>query len=165
MRSFAPLALLTAIGGLSLGGCMTGPGLDLTPRRAPAFVAVAASSDMYQIESSRLALQRSRDPMVRMHAEMMIRDHANTSARLRSAAATVGLGVAVQMLPIHQNMLNALRGSADFDASYRQQQRLSHEQALRLHITYSRFGDVPQLQGVAAAAVPIVRGHLDHLRM
>jgi hypothetical protein len=29
---------------------------------------------------------------------------------------------------------------------------------------YARRGDVPQLRGVAAAAVPVVRAHLDHIR-
>ena len=39
-----------------------------------------------------------------------------------------------------------------------------HRQALALHDNYARRGDVPQLRGVAAAAVPVVRGHLDHIQ-
>lgn len=163
MRSLLAPALFAS---LSLSACVTmGPGLDLTPDRAPAFVALAASSDLYEIESSRLALQRSRDPMVRMHAEMMIRDHTNTSNQLRTAAASAGLGVPSQMLPMHLAMLDALSRSGDFNLVYRQQQATSHQQALALMGNYARRGDVPQLRGVAAAAVPVVRGHLDHLRM
>lgn len=165
MRALAPLALLASLGGLSLSGCATMvPGMDLTPERAPAFVAMAASSDMYEIESSRMALQRSRDNINRMHAEMMIRDHTNTTAQLKAAAASAGLGVPMGLLPMHAALLNELSRSTNFDATYRRQQIMSHEQALALHDNFARRGDVPQLRGVAAAAVPVVRGHLDHMR-
>jgi putative membrane protein len=161
MRRLVPLTLVAALGGLSLAGCATMPG---TPRDAPAFVAMAASSDLYEIESSRLALQRSRDPMNRMHAEMMIRDHTNTTAQLTAAAQSAGLGVPTQMLPMHAAMLSELSRAGNFDATYRSQQILSHRQALALHDRFARRGDVPQLRGVAAAAVPVVRGHLDHIQ-
>ena len=165
MRRFASLALLASLGGMSLAGCATmNPAMDLTPEAAPAFVAMAASSDMYEVESSRLALQRSQDPMVRMHAEMMIRDHTNTTTQLKAAAQSAGLGVPMQMLPMHAALLDQLNRSSNFNATYRGQQLTSHQQALALHDNYARNGDVPQLRGVAAAAVPVVRGHLEHLR-
>lgn len=163
MRRNAPLALIAALGGLSLSACATAPGMSMSPTAAPAFVAMAASSDLYEIQSSRLALQRTQVPMLRMHAEMMIRDHTNTTAQLKAAAASAGLGVPVQMVPMHAQMLNELSRSANFDATYRAQQISSHRQALALHENYARRGDVPQLRGVAAAAVPVVRGHLDHI--
>jgi putative membrane protein len=149
---------------MSLSACATmNPAMDMTPEAAPAFVAMAASSDMYEIESSRLALQRSRDNMNRMHAEMMIRDHTNTSAQLKAAASSAGLGVPMQMLPMHQALLDQLSRSANFDATYRNQQIMSHRQTLALMENYARRGDVQQLRGVAAATVPVVRGHLDHM--
>ena len=163
MRRIAPLALVAALGGLSLSACATAPGMSMSPAAAPAFVAMAASSDLYEIQSSRLALQRTQVPMLRMHAEMMIRDHTNTTAQLKAAAASAGLGVPAQMVPMHAQMLNELSRSANFDATYRAQQLSSHRQALALHENYARRGDVPQLRGVAAAAVPVVRGHLDHI--
>lgn len=162
MRRFALLFSAAALSGLSLSGCATAPGTSMTPRAAAAFVATAASSDMYEIESSRLALQRSRAPMLRMHAEMMIRDHTDMSAQLKAAAASAGLGVPVQMLPMHAQMLADLQRSTNFDATYRAQQISSHREALALMDRYARRGDVPRLRGVAAAAVPVIRGHLDH---
>ena len=143
---------------------MTGPMMDLTPEAAPGFVAMTASSDMYEIHSSRLALQRSRMPMNRMHAEMMIRDHTNTTAQLSAAARSAGLGVPMRMLPMHATLLNELSRSANFDATYRRQQLVSHQQAFALHDNYARNGDVPQLRAVAAATVPVIRGHIGHLR-
>ena len=165
MRRLAPLALIAAVGGMSVSACATmDPAMNMRPTAAPAFVAMAASSDMYEIESSRLALQRTQNPMLRMHAEMMIRDHTNTTTQLKAAASSAGLGVPMQMLPIHAALMDQLSRSANFDATYRSQQLTSHRQALALHDTYARRGDNPQLRGVAAAAVPVVRGHLDHLQ-
>jgi putative membrane protein len=150
---------------MSLTACSTmNPMMDMTPDRAPAFVAMAASSDMFEIQSSRMALQRSQMPMNRMHAEMMIRDHTAMSAQLRAAAQSAGLGVPMQMMPMHVAMLHELSRSGNFDAVYRRQQILSHQQSLALMDNYARRGDVPQLRGVAASAVPVVRGHLDHMR-
>lgn len=163
MRRLAPFPLLLAMGGVSLSGCATGPEATMTARTAPAFVAAAASSDLYEIESSRLALRRSRSAGLRMHAEMMIRDHGNMGAQLREAAASSGIGVPARMLPMHAAMLDELARSPDFDAAYRSQQVSSHRQALALMERYARRGDVPQLRGVAAAAVPVIRGHLDHV--
>ena len=162
MRRLAPVAFFAALGGVSLSGCATGPGLGMTSRDAPAFVATAASSDLFEIESSRLALQRSRSPMLRMHAEMMIRDHSNMSTQLKSAAASAGVGFPAQMLPMHRAMLDELARSPTFDATYRSQQIASHREALVLMDRYARRGNVPQLRGVAAASVPVIRGHLDH---
>lgn len=165
MRRLAPLVLVGGLGGMSLSGCATmNPAASMRPTTAQAFVTAAASSDMFEIESSRLALQRSQVPMLRMHAEMMIRDHSNTSAQLRAAASSAGYGMPTEMLPMHAAMLNDLARSPNFDATYRSQQLTSHQQALALMDTYARRGDVPQLRGVAAAAVPVIRGHLDHVQ-
>ncbi len=68
------------------------------------------------------------------------------------------------MLPLHAAMMDELTRSPNFDATYRSQQVTSHRQALAMMNAYARRGDVPQLRGVAAAAVPVVRGHLDHIQ-
>ena len=43
---------------------------------------MAAQSDAFEIASSRLALERSRNPIVRRYAQNMIQDHGMTSAAL-----------------------------------------------------------------------------------
>ena len=169
MRKLLKLTMAASIGSLSLSACSTIMDTngstrltEMTPRIAQAYVAMAASSDLFEIQTSQLALQRSRNPMTRMHAEMMIRDHTNTSAQLAIGARGVGIGVPLAMMPMHQAMLDQLGRSSDFDATYKQQQVVSHQQALALHSNYAARGDVPVLRGVAANAVPVVRGHLEH---
>lgn len=166
LRRLAPFALLAALGGLSLAGCATygAPVVDMTPERAPAYIALAASSDMYEIESSRMALQRSRDPRHTAFANQMIRDHGNTTAQLTAAARSIGLGVPMTLMPMHRAMLDELARSRNFDAVYHRQQVMAHEQALALHDNYARRGDNQAMRNVAALAVPVIRGHLSHLR-
>src|SRR3712207_2371625 len=84
-------ALLMAAGAaMLLGGCATTEPDDLpppalaadpmSPTSAPGYMQMAASSDMFEIESSRLALQMSRNQAVRSFAQMISRGppHAQT---------------------------------------------------------------------------------------
>jgi putative membrane protein len=174
MKNAPTFALLTAIAALPLASCAPGEplaalnpmvmGTDLTPEAAPAYVAMAASGDMYEIQSSRMALQRSRDARHRQFAQMMIRDHTNTTARLIAAARSVGLVPPPGMLPLHAQMLNQLAASRNFDATYRQQQLTAHQMALNLHANYAARGDRQPLRAVASMATPAVRMHLQYLQ-
>jgi putative membrane protein len=172
MKKLAALALATAITVLPIAACAPGGPLaglaplamDMTPEAAPAYVAMAASGDMYEIQSSRLALQRARAASHRSFAQMMIRDHTNTTMQLTAAARSVGLAPPAGMLPLHAQMLNQLSTSTNFDATYHQQQLTAHQMALNLHANYAARGDRQPLRAVAAAATPAVRMHLDHLR-
>lgn len=51
------------------------------------FRAMAMQSDAFEIASSRLALERSRNPAVRSYAQMMIKDHGMTSEALNGGRA------------------------------------------------------------------------------
>jgi putative membrane protein len=128
---------------------------------------MAAASDLYEIQSSQLAQSRARSPAVRDFAQMMIADHTNTTRQLTAAAQASGMGpVAPALLPMQARMMDQLRAApADgFDRVYLDQQVQAHQMALALHANYARNGDTPQLRTVAAAATPIVQGHLDRVR-
>ena len=140
---------------------------DMTPNDAGAYVQIAASSDMYEIQSSQLALSRAQNGAIRSFAEMMVRDHTNTTQQLTAAATAAGVGPPpASMLPMHAQMVARLEGrtGADFDREYARQQLLAHEQALALHTNYAARGVQPALRSVAGAAVPVVSGHLNMVR-
>ncbi|HZF94534.1 MAG TPA: DUF4142 domain-containing protein [Allosphingosinicella sp.] len=136
---------------------------SMTPTQAQAYVRLAASSDMFEIESSRLALQRSQNAQIRQFAQMMIDHHTDTTMQLSAAARASGQMVPTAMVPAHAQLVAALRASASvgaFDRLYVTQQRLAHQQALALHSNYAARGDTPALRTVANAATPVVRAHL-----
>lgn len=170
------LAILLG-GAIALAGCATQPAetpaaavVDPNnPLMAPGYMAMAASSDMFEIQSSQLALQMSQNMAVRNFANMMVADHTRTSQLLMSAAQQAGITPPQPMLlPPHQAMLDQLRAAGSgyaFDQAYQQLQVQGHTQALQLHQNYAASGDVPALRTVAAGAVPIVQGHLQQAQM
>ena len=70
-------------------GTMAAPMVPLTPET---FRQMAMISDTFEIESSRLALERSRNARVRAFAEQMIQDHTMTSQALMGGARVAGAG-------------------------------------------------------------------------
>lgn len=171
--------LATAALALSLGACsttalkdaadvaQTALTTDETPESALPYVAMGGSADMFEIESSRLALRKAQDARLKSFAGMIIPHHQRTMAATTAAARAAGLNPPrPAMIELHRDMLARLRplGGAEFDREYRRQQVLAHELALRLHENYAKDGDTPQLRGSASQAVPVVRMHLDQIR-
>jgi putative membrane protein len=139
--------------------------VDLSnPLLAPGYVAQAASSDQFEIQSSQLALQASQNPAVQNFANMMIADHTRSSQMVAAAAQSAGVPVPPPtLLPAQQSALDQLRSSGtgpSFDMAYKNAQISAHQQALTLHQNYATQGDVTALRNVAAQIVPIVQSHL-----
>jgi putative membrane protein len=127
----------------------------------------AGAGDLYEIQSSQLALEKSRTEAVRSFAQMMIEHHRMTTKQVTDAAKTAGLAPAAPALEPDQAtmiaQLQGLSGSA-FDRAYIDQQKTAHQKALALHQTYARSGDAPALKAAAAGAVPIIERHIAALR-
>ncbi|HYF22872.1 MAG TPA: DUF4142 domain-containing protein [Caulobacteraceae bacterium] len=122
-----------------------------------------ASTDLYEIESGRLALERSQSAEVRQFAQAMIDHHTQTSAMLTQAASQAGSAPAPKMDPAHQAMLTALRDApaGEFDSLYMRQQITGHMNNLAIQTGYAGQGEAQPLRQVAAAASPVVQSHLD----
>lgn len=175
---FTPL-LMAATAALSLSACMamdsngdgmadtTAAAMDMTPEQAMPYVAMSGSSDLFEIQSSQMHHQQGRSPRLHQFASMMIEHHTRMSAQTMAAARAAGLSPPPPMLmPMHQQMLDRLRPlrGAAFDREYKRLQTMSHEMALRLQQNHAKDGDTPQLRSNAAAATPIVQGHLNEIR-
>lgn len=130
------------------------------------FVRMAAASDMYEIQSSQLVMQTTQNAELRRFAEMMIEHHTMTTATVADAARAAGMTPPAPALDARKSemirQLQAAQGAAR-DTLYVQQQVMAHEEALRLHASYSRNGDTPQLKTAATTAVPIVARHYNEI--
>lgn len=82
MFGVAGLALAAAATPASAQSLLPFPGLAGTSENTQSFRAEALRSDAYEIESARIALQRTRDPRVRSYARETIRDHQATTDAL-----------------------------------------------------------------------------------
>ena len=167
--------LIASAASLALAGCATEGEMaagtaaaagDMTPNQRDAYVQMAAASDLFEIQSSQLATSRAQSAEVRAFAQMLIEHHAATTQQLSAAASAAGTPPSPSLMPMQAEMISQLQGAngAEFDRLFVRQQIPAHEMALALHSNYAKNGDTPTLRTVAAAAVPIVRQHLERAR-
>lgn len=138
------------------------------PETAGGFVTRAALSDMYEIESSRLALERSQSAPIRAYAQRMIDEHTRMSNEMKAAVAQAGLQAnPPSVLDAERTeLIRELResGPGDFDGKYVDQQTESHENALNLFRGYANNGDNDALKQRAALGAPMIENHLQTVR-
>lgn len=127
------------------------------------FVKDAAISDMFEIQSSELALRKHARPD-RRFAARMVHDHEQTSAQLKRLVRRdrINAQIPTKLDDEHQKMLDQLRGESgqQFDKDYDQMQQQGHEQAVSLFKDYSQSGDNQALKRWAARTLPKLEDHL-----
>jgi putative membrane protein len=132
------------------------------------FAAQAAGSDLFEIESGKLAGQKAQNADVKAFAGMLVADHEEATADLKAAAAKGQPAIAVT--PVldadQQANIQALRAAsgADFDKLFLSQQILAHEKALGLVQGYASAGDVDALKQHASTAAGPIQKHLDRAK-
>lgn len=137
--------------------------LGISPTTAD-FVKEAATSDMFEIQSSQLANERG-TAAVKSFAATMITDHQKTTDDLK---AMVARGDLKAQLPTsldssHQNELDKLKSlnGADFSARYASDQVSGHKEAVSLFERYAKEGDDAKLKDWAGKMLPTLRHHLE----
>ena len=127
------------------------------------YVMQAGASDLFEMTSSRLVLASTKDPKVRMFAQMMIKDHTTSTNEVKAAARKDKVAVMPPKLNSMQAdmvaQLKAAKG-ADRDTLYMQQQAQSHQMALQLQQSYAANGTAPDLKMAAGMIVPVVQNHI-----
>jgi putative membrane protein len=120
------------------------------------FVLEASASDMFEIESSKLALQKG-DDAVKTFAQQMISDHGKTSAELKSL---IGTPVSTLTEDDKKSIDNLGKlEAADFNEEYIDEQVDAHEDAVDLFKRYSEEGDNPELKAWAGKTLPALQHH------
>jgi putative membrane protein len=141
--------------------------MPMAPQGAAEFAAMAGASDLFEIESSKLAQSQGQSAEVKTFAAMLVKDHTASTNELKSIAAKENMTLAPPTLrPDMQSKIDALRAAkgAQFDTLYMAQQVPAHEEALRLHQGYAQSGDNAALKAFAAKTAPVVSRHLDEAR-
>lgn len=129
------------------------------------FANAAAASDMFEVETSKLAADKASAAKVKTFAANMVKMHTESTAKLKAAAASASPAITPDpvLTPMQQQTLDALKGKsgADFDTAYAKAQVDAHQMTLDALKAYSASGDVPSLKAFAAEMVPVVTGHLN----
>ena len=128
----------------------------------PDFVKEAAVSDMFEIQSSELAVQKS-NGATKDFANHMIADHTKVSAELKQMVAdgTVKAALPTALDSSHQIMLDKLKGLSgnDFDKQYHADQDSGHKDAVSLYERYAQGGANAKLKAWVGTTLPILQGH------
>jgi putative membrane protein len=132
------------------------------------FVMEAANGDLYEIESGRMALQRSQNPEVKKIAQMIVDDHTAASTKLKSlidSGQVTGVTLPVAMDERRKGLIDNLRGATDqdFDNRFLDQQANAHREALIFLKGYQTAGQNEALKAFAAEVEPKVQTHFDML--
>ena len=164
--------LVAATLGITLGGCMSAASpvaivSASTATSTATFASMATSSNLLEIETSRLALNRSRDPHVKRLAQRMISDHTAASRRMMAIIRSSGMQPPpAQLSSRHQAMVDELTAAStgEFDAAYLAVQAQAHDEAITLFRAYSQMGDDPRLVAFARETTPKLERHAKHVQ-
>ena len=170
MAKLAPWALLAL---LPLAACNTNsssPFGQTVPQPVPATVFAqdqsyalqAANSDMFEIQSSQMALQKSRSPAIRRFAQRMIDDHTTTSQTLQTIAGQKGIALPTELDPPTMQKMSVLSAAnRTFDREYLAAQVSGHRDALQNAQVESSSGQDPDLKMAAQQTAPMIQDHLN----
>jgi putative membrane protein len=137
--------------------------LGVAPTTAD-FVKEVAISDMFELESNKLAEQKG-NAQEKSFAQQMVTDHTKTSKDLKGLVSS---GKVKAELPTaidssHQSKLDKLRDASgkDFSSAFNSYQVNAHKDAVSMFERYANGGDNAELKDWVGKTLPTLRHHLE----
>jgi putative membrane protein len=127
------------------------------------FHALAASANIFEIQSSVQAKAKASNPEVKKYAEQMIMDHNKSTEELKQIADQRNLKLPNTAVAGHQRMINKLTNEKDldeFDKEYMKMQVTAHKQAIERFESAAKNQTDPELKAFAARHLPHLKMHL-----
>lgn len=133
-------------------------------KRAEEFAAKAAISGKFEIDSSKVALERSNSEDVKAFAQKMIDDHMKASEELKAAAAEAKLSPTAlpdELDEKHLKIVNDLKAAKaeDFDNDYLEAQEEAHDDAVDLFEDFAKDGEAGPLKEFAQKTLSTLKAH------
>jgi len=137
--------------------------LGISPTIAD-FVKEVAISDMFEIESSKLAESKG-NAAEKSFASQMVTDHTKTSTELKGlvTGGKVKADLPTALDSSHQSKLDKLKGESgkDFSSDFDSMQASAHKDAVSLFERYAKGGDNADLKDWAGKTLPALKHHLE----
>jgi putative membrane protein len=126
------------------------------------FAKAAARSNYFEIKSSKVALERSKDHDVRAFARLLIRDHTKAQAELARIAKAKHVKLPSRPSPAQRAVIKRLAHTkcGHFDHAYLHAQIKAHKQAIALFEKEAKEGRNKHFRAFAAKSLPVLRHHL-----
>jgi putative membrane protein len=144
------------------GMAAAAPAANATLPTDPAgFAMTAGAANMFEIQSSQLALKQSQTPAITSFAQKMIDDHTKAGQNMEQAAKTENVPVPTALDASGQQQLTQLQGLSgkQFDDAYVAAQVTAHDQAVALFSNYSKSGKDGALKDFAGNTLPTLQDH------
>lgn len=128
----------------------------------------AAIADLFGVELSKLALDRSQDQSVRQIAGRIVADRSDGLSKLRNLTSSAQLDAPIpnSLDKANENKLDELRkvDGAEFDRAYLDVQLKSLEVTLALHAAYARGSQDGLLKSYASETADSLERQVEQLR-
>jgi putative membrane protein len=132
------------------------------------FVMKATGANMFEVESSKLALDRSKNDDVKAFAQKMADDHTKTGEKMKTVLAAENLtgAAAKEMDEKHKDVMKKLQDcpADQFDKDYIDAQVKAHDEAVGLFSDYASSGDNKALKDFASETLPALKEHQEHVK-
>lgn len=125
------------------------------------FVEEASAKGIAEIETAKLALEKTSNQEIKTFAQSMIDDHRKANTKLGQLASKKDLEVSddAELLNQAKAMVLKLRGEDSFDKAYMNNQVLAHKQTIELFHRASNSDD-PEIAAFAKETLPKLQHHL-----
>ncbi|TPI21299.1 DUF4142 domain-containing protein [Mesorhizobium sp. B4-1-1] len=177
MKTLLPLVAVALLAGAPAAFAQSdnsdavGPMVTDNKVDTPTFVATVPNANTFEIQSSKLAEEKSASSDVKAFAAQMIKDHTKAGEEFKAALSqgqtTASIKPAAPGLqPKEQQMLDELKAASgkDFDTKYITMQTDAHKDAVALFSTYANSGDDPAMKEFAKKTLPVLKMHEKHAK-
>lgn len=131
------------------------------------FLAKTAAGNNFEIESSKLALTKTKSSAVRDFANMMVRDHTDAGVKFKKAVSEARVTAPPeQMDGQHKAIVRDLKTkeATAFDEQYVHAQYTTHVGTVDMFRAYSGGGDNARMKQFARELLPKLEEHLAHVK-
>ena len=153
-------AIIAALGVATVASAATPTAKD--------FVKKVSYANQFEIQSSQLALDKSKNDDIDKFAQRMVDDHTEAAGNLDTALESSKLKVQPEddVDVKHKLLLGKLdvESGATFDRDYIGMQLKAHKEAVALFADYAANGKDPALKQFAADTLPTLKSHLKHVQ-
>lgn len=157
---------------LSLFAALLLPGMlhanDNVSTSTKNFVQTASVAGTFEIESGKLAIDKTKKANIRKFAQEMIDDHTRANEQLKATLpdSRTGLTATEALDAKHQNIIDKLKSASggEFDRQYVAAQADAHNEAVELFSSYAQTGDNAILKEFAGRTLPTLQRHHNHVK-
>ena len=138
--------------------------------QAPAtdeFLTKLAAGNKFEIDSSKLAISKTKSESVKAFANQMVTDHGQAAIKMKQAVTDAKAKAPADALDAkHQAIYDDLKKKegAAFDQAYVDAQAKGHVETVAMVEAYAKGGDNPRIKAFASDILPTLKTHLDKVQ-